>query len=74
METLTAALLKSGMRSTFWLIGLAFFIVAGLFILLVFDKDVAALAGPLGAVVGPVYVGAGIRAWAKFKNGGSASK
>lgn len=74
MEEIKAHILKAGTRSTFWLIGLAFFIVGGLYALALYDKDVAALAGPLASVVGPVYIGAGIRAWAKFKNGGSASK
>ena len=69
-----ATLLRTAARSTFWLIGLGFFIVGGLFALAVFDKDVSKLTGPLASIAGPIYVGAGIRAWAKFNNGGSESK
>lgn len=61
-------------RSTFWLIGSLYLCLLGIFGLALMGYDVSKLTGPIGAAMAPAFVGAGVRAWAKFRhgNGGSA--
>lgn len=62
---------KLKLRSTTLLTLLPFFLALGTFILINKDKDITNLAMVVAAITGPLYAGAGAKAWAKYKNGGA---